>query len=194
MKNDFVSNLTKVRGDEEFNEKNYQKAIISYNESLSYAESIFQMSLLFAKRSEVYFEAEKYEQCLKNIQLAKDYDFPIENQDELMIREKKCREKIISTNKTDTETNEKSISDFVKISYESHPKIPFIIDGIEVKSSEKYGNYLTTSRDLKTGDIIAIEKPLIKFLDKKFCYERCANCLRNNSYHLMPCDRCCDSE
>jgi hypothetical protein len=182
MKNETKSNLLKISGNENYSKKKFHEALVDYNESLCKAESNVQKSLLYGNRSAVYFGMKKYSLCLENIKMAKKHDYPEDKLDKLNEREVKCQNFI--------ESEDDSNSSFFKISQKSQKNIPFIIDGIEVKNSNKFGLHLITNKYLKTGEIIAIEEPFIKLLNKEFCYERCANCLTHNFFNLIPCQNC----
>jgi hypothetical protein len=107
----------------------------------------------------------------------------------LIQRQEKCYQLIKSRG-----TLVDPVADFFKLSYQANDKIPYIIEGIEAKSSEKYGNHVITTKDLKTGDIIAIEEPFLSAVNPNFYHERCAYCLNHNFYNLIPCDCCCFGE
>lgn len=186
MKSDIDSNLFKISGNEKFAKRQFRDAIIDYNRGLCLAESNAQMSLLFANRSAVYFEVKRYSASLENIKLAKQLGYPADKIDKLLIREEKCKTLI----ETDDCNKDKISSDFFKLSYNNHKTIPFIVDALEIKQSKKYGRYIVTNRDLRTGDVIAIEEPYIKILHDEFQYERCSYCLKHNYFDLMPCSRC----
>lgn len=189
MKSDGLSNSFRSDGNDKFARKLFRQAIVDYNQSLCHAETDSCKSLAYSNRSAVYFEVRKYKLCLENIQLAREFDYPEKKSEKLHDRERKC-ENLLKL----ADTSEKSNEKFFSLSYESHETIPFIVAGIELRSSEKYGNYLITKRDLKTGDVIAIEEPFVKILDKNFRFERCANCLKQNNLNLIPCDGCSDGE
>lgn len=153
---------------------------------------------LYRDRSTVFYLVKRYDLWYDNIQLAKNLGNPEEKMDKLNEREEKYQE--IMKKSSDYQ---KSIdySDFFKLSYEAHPKVPYIINDIKLKSSEKYGNHLITNKDLKTGDIIAVE-PFWSYFgglsyeleNKKCLYEKCSFCLRHNCLSLIPCDGCVDSK
>jgi len=194
MKSEKQANLLKKRGNELYLKSEYKDALIKYNRALCYAESDELKSILYGNRSAIFFEVKRYKLCLVNILLAIDAGYPEEKLEKLKARSIKCQEFLIEG--SDVKDEDQKAAEFFKLSYKSHPKIPFIIDGIERKSSEKYGNYLITNKDLKSGDIIAIEPFLTKFASLSIdrCYERCALCLRHNFCSLTPCDRCCNSK
>lgn len=170
--------------------KDYLKALICYNQSLCYAEkSSESMALAFTGRSNVYFENKLYSQCLSNINNALECDCPEEEMEQMMPRMTQCLELKKNQGNVHME-NECSF----KLTYPSNPKIPYIADCLEIQTSEKYGKYITTNRDLKVGDIIAIEDPFWKFINLLSTeqYQRCTNCLKHNLMDLIACT-CCNS-
>lgn len=164
---------------------------MQYNKALYFAESDLQLSLLYANRSVVYLIIKKYKECLENIKLAKKLGYPKEKMSKLVNRESSC---YWSSSTTDFNKNDKIVESFFKLSYKSHPTIPFIIDGIELRRSEEFGRHLITTRDIKPGDIIAIEEPIIKVNMPGVEYKRCARCLRENNLILIPCKDCTTSK
>lgn len=194
MKSEEQAKLINKNGSEIYLKSQYREALVEYNKALCYAETDELKSRIYGNRSAVYFMVERYDTCLENIQLAKDHGYPQEKIAKLTAREEKCKGLMKSTD--DQNSNDKATSEFFKLSYEAHPKIPFIIDGIEVKSSEKHGNHLVTNRDLKTGDIIAIQPFWSGFggFVINSVQEKCSFCLRHNCLNLIPCDRCVDSK
>jgi SET and MYND domain-containing protein 4 len=193
-KSDLTAETLKITGSSKFSKRYFQDALINYNEGLCRAESNFLKSLLYGNRSAVYFEVGKYKECIENIQLAKEHGYPADKIDKLNKREEKCL-KTMESKQSKVEINKNEpFSDFIKLSYKGHDKIPFIIEEIEKRNSKKYGNYLITTKDLKTGDIIAIEEPFVKIIDREYKYERCSYCLKQNSYNFIPCDHCCEGK
>jgi SET and MYND domain-containing protein 4 len=188
-KSDEESNLHKNSGNEQYKKKLYQESLVSYNRALCFAKSDITKGLLYGNRSAVYFEVKRYQECIENIQMAKKF-IGKEKITKLIERQEKCREIM----KSQQQKHENPAVDFFKLSYKCNEKIPFIIEGIEPKTSDKYGHYLITTKDLKTGDIIAIEEPFIKYVKGGFEQERCVNCVRHNFFNLMPCDECCNGE
>jgi hypothetical protein len=93
---------------------------------------------------------------------------------------------------------EENVDDFFKLSYKPNPKYPSFADCIELRSNEKYGRYLVTNRDLKVGDIIAIEDFLYscprRDTNEDFAKHMnnviCAHCFKSKLLDLVPCDQC----
>jgi SET and MYND domain-containing protein 4 len=193
-----IADALRNDGNKSYSERKFFNALIKYNESLCHAPTESEsLGLAFANRSAVYFEMKLFEHCLKNIELAKAHKYPAKNYEILERREQKCRE--MSKQKM-------KFSDpweFFKLSYKTNEKLPFIVDGLEMKENEKYGRHVVTSRHLKVGDVLAIEKPFCSVLlsqsnfvevDGLNKFQRCENCLRDCQLDLTPCSGCCEGE
>jgi SET and MYND domain-containing protein 4 len=189
MKSDEQSNIQKNNGNSHYINQLYCEALKDYNKALSLADSDEQKALIYGNRSAVYFKVKQYKECVENIQLAVEYCYPQEKLAKLQERENEC-EKLMKTE----QPKKDPVADFLQLSYKANPKIPYIIEGIEQRRSEKFGIHLITTRDLKTGDIIAIEEPFLKSVQAGYEHERCAYCLNHNFFNLIPCDRCSDGK
>jgi SET and MYND domain-containing protein 4 len=188
------SEQLRIDGNKFYTQRSFFEALLKYNESLCYAETGSEnLGFAFANRSAVFLEMKLYDKCLNNIELAKQNNYPEKSFEILNKREEKCKEMM---------KNEKSSAtwNFFKLSHPPHKNIPFIADCLEVKISEKYGRHVITNRQLKVGEIIAIERPFCSILlsESKFVqvperniYQRCSNCLAENALDLIPCSTCC---
>ncbi|KAG5680168.1 hypothetical protein PVAND_009693 [Polypedilum vanderplanki] len=158
-------------------------ATVLYNKALNYAESKENLALAYGNRSAVYLKMKKYNECLENIKLARQHGYPIEKIKKLDERQENCL-KLIESSKCDEEF------DFFKLSYPANEKIPWIIDGLEMRRTSKYGRGIFTTRDLKPGDIISIENVSTVYgINDNDYYKNCANCLKIKMLNLMPCKK-----
>lgn len=155
-------------------------ALILNNMALCYAETEDRKSLSFAGRSAVYLELKQYDKCLENIQLAKQQGYPSNKIQLLTNREKKCCDMIKQSEPKEDPW------DFFKLSHPANKKIPFIVNCLQMRTDKKFGRGIYTNRDLKAGEIIAIEEPFLKFMNPEAKYKRCANCLKSNMLSLLP--------
>lgn len=167
-----------------FNNGEHLEALILYNKSLCHAGTD-QLCLAYANRSAVYLKAKLYEKCLQNIELARMHGYPQSKLQKLSEREQRCKKLM--------ETCQKSEIEFFKLSFPANEKVPFIANCLELREDEKYGRYIVTTAELKPGDIIAIDEPVFKFVDKDVCHRHCANCLTSNDLSLIPCLGCTNS-
>jgi hypothetical protein len=143
------------------------------------------LALAYGNRSAVFFELNKYEESLINIKWAKECEYPPDKIDKLNEREEKCKQILSSKSKDPADDP----NDFFKLSHPANPKIPFIIDGLELKTTEKNGRGIYATQDLKAGDFIACEEMSFK---RVFCsgqYNRCCYCLKCNMMNLIPCSK-----
>lgn len=167
------------------NKKNFC-ALLGYNMAICYAAiGSEELAIAFANRSAVYFEVGMYEKCLKNIQLAIDNGYPAGKLKNLEDRRQRCM-KLMETNKYDPHDDSWN---FFKLSYESNPNIPFIVDCLELRNGEIF-----TSRDLKEGDIIAITDSVFRFPDPTARLHRCSYCFADCFLDLLPCNGCTKGE
>jgi hypothetical protein len=113
-----------------------------------------------------------------NIQWAYD-GYPKDKIQKLNERKEKCKKLKRTTKKAKEE-------DYIKLSYSANQKVPFVIEGIEVRVTEKFGRGIYTTRDLKPGDIIAIDTSQIGLI-KHAKYNRCCNCSKKSMFNLIPC-------
>jgi hypothetical protein len=75
------------------------------------------------------------------------------------------------------------------LSYPANEKIPWVVDCVEVRRTEKNGRGIYATQDLKAGDVICIEEPIINYSNEKGRYMRCYNCSKACALNLIPCDQ-----
>lgn len=78
------------------------------------------------------------------------------------------------------------LENFFELSYPPHKNLPFVANCLELKSDENFGRFITATHDLIPGDILAIEEPFFKIVDRAAFHLRCANCLKSNHMILLP--------
>lgn len=183
------SDLFRLEGNKRYANRNFYDALVLYNKSLCYAEeSIGALSTIYANRSAVYFECQLYEKCLNNISLATTNKTTENQMKKLSQRKQMCFDKM--NNKQDVKQNCNSSLEFLKLSYEANEKIPYVVNCIAVKSSDKFGRFVIAKKELKVGDVIAIEEPFLKVIKPYVHYYRCSFCLEVNLLDLFPCKGC----
>lgn len=160
--------------------KSHFHSLINTNKILSCAKNKSEVAFCYDRRSRVYFAMGQFRKCLRNIEQAKDcgIDLP-PDVDDLAA---KCHELM---SKKDS-----SRSSFFQLSYPANDKNPSLVSCIKLCVSKQFGRHLVTTQKLKSGDVIAIEKPFYKSLDKNAAHGRCANCFESNLLDLIPCRSC----
>lgn len=188
VKSNEESTAFRNEGNAFYKAKRFLEALSSYNKSLCCAEAgSINFANCFGNRSAVYLEVNQYQKCLENIDLARKHGYL--DLQKLKIREDKCllAQKSHKANPFDDPWN------FFKLSYPASEKIPYIASCLEIQQNNDMGRCIFTNRDLKTGDIIAIEKPYMKYLTSKERYRFCSHCLKSNFLSLIPCTNLCNT-
>lgn len=186
-KNNSEANELRMVGNRHYKCCEFYEALLCYNKSLCRAvPGSVEFSLAFANRSAVYMELSEFEMCLENIELAIDVGYPDDKLEVLTARREKCLD-MLELHEPD---EHKNIWNFFKLSHPANEKIPFVIESIELRDSEKFGRHLITTRALKPGDVLCIEEPFNKFIVNSARFSHCANCLKSEKLNLFPCCEC----
>ena len=187
MKDNDKADALRIEGNNFYMEKKFYEALISYNKSLCFALTKSQKTAkAYANRSAVYLELKEFSKCLENIELAKENGY--EDLKRMQKRSKKCSTKMqLRCEKTPMN----DLISFFKLSYPANEKVSYIVDCLKISEDDIFGRGVVTIRDLNPGDVIIIEEPCFKAIDKNAHYSRCANCLSSNMLNLMPCPDFC---
>lgn len=181
-----TSDSLRIQGNKLFSEKSYYNAMLKYNEGLCFAEPTSEMlGLIYASRSEIYFEMKLFANCLRNINLARKNGYPEVKNEILNKREEKCLMALKQSNRENSD-----IQQHLRLSYQAHTKYPCMVDCLQLKQDDKHGRYIVTNKSLKVGDIVAIEKPFCKIIRREFVQQICCWCFESNLMDLIPCRMC----
>lgn len=178
-----------IEGDDFSDKSQYFEALISFNKSLCNSPLRSKnIGIAFARRSDVYFKLKKLELCVENIKLARQHGFSVDDTQELVERERKCEIAL-----EEQKANDDSPWNYFKLSHPPNKKIPFIADCLKLHETWKYGRCVITTRSLHAGDVVAIEQPLFKIINKGNRFSRCGQCIKSNMLSLIPCPGRCTS-
>uniref|UniRef100_A0A182XQ01 MYND-type domain-containing protein n=1 Tax=Anopheles quadriannulatus TaxID=34691 RepID=A0A182XQ01_ANOQN len=172
------------------NVKRYIEAIKLYNESIAFSEKgSTERALAYANRSNICLKMQRFEDCLENIRLARESNYSGEK---LNQREKeaknalaKARNKNASSSKVTPDVVEEP-----ELSYPSKENAPQIANCLELRKNEEYGRHVVSTRKLKVGDVVMIERPFVTVLKDSFRYVRCDFCHEERPFTLIPCEGC----
>ena len=169
-KNEQKSTHFKSEGNRFYQEKNFTKALLSYNFAILTAplkshENVLAFS--FANRSAVLYELGQYEFAIEDIDRAIKYGYPNDKRDKLTERKVKCSNKVeeISKSKTDKKKLEtipkgKKDSTLLYRGLETSPITKLIKDckgssflsnALTKATSRDKGRHLIAARDIKPG-------------------------------------------
>ncbi|XP_055593209.1 SET and MYND domain-containing protein 4 [Uranotaenia lowii] len=167
--------------------KRYTDACEFYNQSIAVSPvGSESMGIAYANRSAVCFELREYEDCLLNIRLAMENNYPKHLIPKLEKRMAECL-KLASKTPNVKKANDRQQP---KLSYKSNPKIPHISSCLELKEDPQFGRYLVTNRDVKAGDILIMEEPFSSILLTDLKYSTCDFCHEDLFLRLIPCEGC----
>jgi tetratricopeptide (TPR) repeat protein len=182
-KNKLSSKGYRCAGNKFYTEMKIYDAIFAYNQAIAFAETgSMDLALAYGNRSAAYYVAGKYAECLKSIKLAREIDYPADKVEKLDERQRKC-EQLLQIK----EDPENDLWHFIKLSYPANEKIPWMIEGLEMRTTEKYGRGIYTTHDLKPGDIVCIEESKLHILASEGSFKCCNNCSKVNMMNLIPC-------
>uniref|UniRef100_A0A453Z0Z9 SET and MYND domain-containing protein 4 n=1 Tax=Anopheles gambiae TaxID=7165 RepID=A0A453Z0Z9_ANOGA len=172
------------------NVKRYIEAIKLYNESIAFSEKgSTERALAYANRSNICLKMQRFEECLKNIRLARESNYSGEklNQREKEVKNAlaKARNKNASSSKFSPDVVEEP-----ELSYPAKENAPQVANCLELRKNEEYGRHVVTTRKLKVGDVVMIERPFVTVLKDSFRYVRCDFCHGERPFTLIPCEGC----
>jgi hypothetical protein len=151
------------------------------------------IGIAYANRSVIFMKQEFYKLAIENIQLARQNGYPQSKLEKLAEREERCLEKIRS-GKSKEDSFQKNKNAKEKLLGERLPankKFPFYLtDCLYLDKSDTFGNHIRTKQDLKSGTIIATERPFAASLDQELTFRRCEYCKSRNEMNLIPCNTC----
>jgi hypothetical protein len=127
-------------------------------------------------------ERKKYKECLSNIQWARENGYPANKIQKLNERAEKCKKLMVEEVKDPANDP----MEFCKLSYPANPKIPFIVDCLELRIVNNEPRLFTT-RDLKPGDVIFELDLIFSSIKENAQYSRCCYCTEPNMMNLIPC-------
>lgn len=147
-KSDRVSREFSNRGDAEIKESRWSNALSFYSRSLCFADSLERMSYGFAKRGKCFYEMKMFEECLVDIDLAKEYKYS--NTDELEKRQEDCMKFI--------EMGKQAVAFEPQLSFKSHETFPGLAEVLKVDWNHEYGLHITATDYIEAGKTVLIER------------------------------------
>uniref|UniRef100_A0A182PJ03 MYND-type domain-containing protein n=1 Tax=Anopheles epiroticus TaxID=199890 RepID=A0A182PJ03_9DIPT len=178
----------------ESDRKQYIMALKCYNESIAYTEALsHERARTYVNRSVVCLLMEHYEECLENIMLARECSNSTLQQFSLQMHEHEAKRGLVKNlerNARSSVTTKQDPADGLRLSYPSHTHELDVANCLSLKRNDQYGRHVVTSRKLKVGDVVMIDKPFVTMAGEHCRYLRCDYCLRERPFTLIPCDRC----
>lgn len=206
-------------GNKMFTLQRFDDALELYNEAICWAEPYNgeELALAYANRSAVYFEWKEYELCRDNMMLARGLGLPERLKQKLADRDAACEAAMSHKPEVKNEPLELSIDGPSPVSvletmnplpmytYDKYhgaaalsltvkSKYPFAANCLKVKYDKVKGQRVVeTDVELKPGQIITVETPIVSAItmkDLRYRYRKCAKCYNENFLSLLPCPSC----
>lgn len=131
----------------------------------------------FLSKAEIMKEKEDFKQALHLFNMSLLLA-PAGQESEILLKRGEVMDKLdILIN---VETNEKSSSSILGFQ-----------DCVDIQESKLQGRFTIANRDIKAGELIAIDQPVVKYLDKEYAKFHCWHCLiSTQNVAMVPCSTC----
>lgn len=184
MKSNQTSDNFRNEGNMHFRAGNWKDAMESYNLALRFAEiETDNVSLAFANRSACFLKMGKYCECLIDIDLAIEANYPQQLMSKLMNRKAECQKSLGYSAKF-------TYNRFTpKLSFKSNEKFPCMANILEIKRNDEYGRHIVATKDIDVGQTVLVEKPFISTVSSDGTY--CWDCSAMNK-NFTACPKCTD--
>ncbi|XP_041780149.1 SET and MYND domain-containing protein 4-like isoform X3 [Anopheles merus] len=171
--------------------KRLYEAVKLYNESITYTKpGSTDRSLAYANRSVVCLQMHRYEECLANIRLAREANYPARLADKLDKREEQAKEELAKSNEKKKKKKKDDLKPELPLSFPGHEHMPHVANCLQLQQNEQYGRHVVTTRRLKVGDVMMLDTPFVKTLQEDCRYVRCDFCHAERPFTLIPCEGC----
>uniref|UniRef100_A0A182PX13 Protein-lysine N-methyltransferase SMYD4 n=1 Tax=Anopheles epiroticus TaxID=199890 RepID=A0A182PX13_9DIPT len=187
----------RTKGNELFHPKvkRYIEALKCYNESIAFSvKGSEDRAIAFANRSMICYELQRYEECLHNIRLARESNYPERLAPKLTKREEDAKKALMLRNEQSDsikcQNKSKQCDSELTLSYNPCETVPQVAECLELSESERFGRYVITNRNLNAGDVVIIEQPFSRLLRDIYRCVRCEFCHRECIFTLIPCESC----
>lgn len=180
-KDDAISLQKRNEGNVYFNNGNWIWAAEKYGESLCYAvNGSKNISLAYANRATCFLKMKQYNECLVDIELAKQAGYPTELMPKLERRKDECLKAM--------ENGEQLIMIESKLSFEPDKQFPSMANVLEFGVDSEGDAVLFAKEDIDVGETIVVEKPFMTYVYSHYGGE-CNICLKDRA-NLIPCKKC----
>lgn len=187
VKSNKISNEFRIDGNAFYRAGNWKGAMKSYNHALRFAETgTDNTSFAYANRAICFLKMQKYCECLIDIDLAIEANYPQQLMSKLLNRKAECQ-KLIGLG-----FSVKFISKpfTPELSFTSNEKFPCMADVLEIKRNEEFGRHIVATKGIDVGQTILVEKPFtssVCLFDGTYCWE----CFGINK-NFVACSKCTD--
>lgn len=181
-KSDEVSLQKRKAGNILFFEQDWAAAMEMYNVSLCFAERRSKMiALAYANRSACFLKMKMFNECLIDIDLAKQAGYPESLMTKLEARKDECLKSI--------DENMQKLDEFgLKLSFDAEEKFPCMANVLKIEKDHNDEYSVVATKNIGVGRTVVVEEAFLKYLFIRHGW-KCNICLKSNT-NLMPCKKC----
>lgn len=138
----------------------------------------------FGNRSALLKHMKKFQECISDIDRALSITKSDNLKAKLLARKRECS-KLIKESLKDVQNSKKV--ELPKII--PSKKVSCVAESVSLKYNKNYGKHLVANKDIKPGEIVAIEEAYIAYPQTKKRHIVCSHCL-SKTYNGIPCTFC----
>lgn len=181
-KNDVIAEKHRRNGNISFDKGRFSDALEWYNKSLCFAKiGSKTLGLAYANRSTCFLKMKMFKNCLVNIELAIQNQYPAQLMKKLEKRKNDCQ-KLMETE------DDQSDSSAAKLDFEANEQFPCLASIVNIESSDEFGHRIVATADIEIGKTVMVEQCYIG-VTKFDHYKTCNICLKENQ-NFIPCKKC----
>lgn len=181
-KSDVIANTFREMGNQMFKKHQFINAIELYNKSLCYAENgSTTIGLAYANRSTCFLKLKMFKNCIADIELAKQNNYPAH----LLVKLEKRMIECQSQMKNEIDESEKCKP---TLDFEMNEKFPSLANVLDIRINNKFGHRIVATADIDVGKTVMVDQCYIG-VTKNDHYKSCNICLKQN-INLIPCPKC----
>lgn len=171
-------------GQRKFMVSNFNGAIVSYNQSLCYAEAdSLNESLTYLNRAECFYKMKMYDKALIDIDLAGNLkEHSKRNRNRLAWCKAECERYVKLGFQREMETT------VPQLSFEPHKNFASMANVLEIRENDEFGRHIVAKCDIDAGKTIIVAEIFASgtITATELC---CRNCNQINR-NLIPCKMC----
>ncbi|XP_055296507.1 SET and MYND domain-containing protein 4-like [Sitodiplosis mosellana] len=180
-KNGVVSLQKRNEGDKYFSQGKWTRAMELYGESLCYAEhGSKNVNLAYANRSACFLKMKRYNECLIDIELAKEAGYPANLIPQLDQRKEECLKAI--------DEGAQPVMFEPKLSFEPNENFPCMANVLKIDRDAQGDLGIFAKEHIDVGQTIVVEKAFMTYLYTHHGW-KCNICLKEYG-NFVPCKKC----
>lgn len=183
-KDNKVSTMFRLQGNDLFQENKVTEAMECYNKSLCFAENGTEnVNLAYANRASCFLNLKMYEEALIDIELANQAGYSAQLMPKLKKRQVDCFRLM--------KTQPERIQFQPKLSFKPNEMFPCMASVLDLRQNEEYGRFVVANGEIDVGQVVLVEQNFasVSIGDGR---KTCAKCLKSN-VNFIACLKCVDA-